>query len=350
VFGWDLPHGPFEYPDGCKVFAVSMGESMHHEWEWEPFLSYRRQWQPETEQGRAAASNSIAGGPRWRGSAGCRGRKPGSGFSAGAAKSESVTFAANGGEHPVEMARGPASEPAKAQIDETTRARLLDAAEKLFAECGFEGTSVRAINAEADVNSGAIHYYFRTKEDLFRAVIKRRAEILSSDRLTRLARCAEGPGTPSMLEQIIAAYILPYTNPKLGAPEQRLRFARLRARLMAEQQDADPSPLGAEHKFTGQRFVDALVATLPHLSQHEVRVRYMIMWSSLNTLSAGLGHAALDPAGPEKGHALQEFERIVPELVQLFAAMFREAIGLAPIQPGAARVGKKGTGRAAGVR
>jgi|SRR5450631_2539754 hypothetical protein len=62
VFGWDLPHGPFEYPDGCKVFAVSMGESMHHEWEWEPFLSYQRQWQPETEQGRAGCIEFD----RWR--------------------------------------------------------------------------------------------------------------------------------------------------------------------------------------------------------------------------------------------------------------------------------------------
>src|SRR5262245_60033108 len=65
------------------------------------------------------------------------------------------------------MGRRPTSETANAQTDETTRARLLDAAEKLFAEFGFEGTSVRAINAEADVNSGAIHYHFRTKEDLF---------------------------------------------------------------------------------------------------------------------------------------------------------------------------------------
>jgi hypothetical protein len=62
VFGWDLPHGPFEYPDGCQVFAVSMGESMHHEWEWEPFLSYRRQWQPETARGREACVEFD----RWR--------------------------------------------------------------------------------------------------------------------------------------------------------------------------------------------------------------------------------------------------------------------------------------------
>jgi AcrR family transcriptional regulator len=241
------------------------------------------------------------------------------------------------------MGRRPAPESANRQIDETTRARLLDAAEKLFAEFGFEGTSVRAINGEADVNSGAIHYHFRTKEDLFRAVIKRRAEILSNDRLTRLARCEERVGWPPMLEQIISAYILPYANPELGAPDQRLRFARLRARLMSEQ-DSDPSPLGAEHKQTGNKFVEALVTALPHLSRHEVRVRYLIMWSSLNTLSAGLGHVALDPEPSEKGHALSEFERIVPELVQLFAGMFREAISLAPVHASGSRAGRNPRG------
>jgi hypothetical protein len=62
VFGWDIPHGPFEYPDGCEVFAVSLGESMHHEWEWGPFLAYKRQWAPETEEGRKACERFDA----WR--------------------------------------------------------------------------------------------------------------------------------------------------------------------------------------------------------------------------------------------------------------------------------------------
>jgi len=26
VFGWDIPHGPYEYPDGCEVFVVDMGD------------------------------------------------------------------------------------------------------------------------------------------------------------------------------------------------------------------------------------------------------------------------------------------------------------------------------------
>ncbi len=213
--------------------------------------------------------------------------------------------------------------------DETTRARLLDAAEKVFSECGFEGAAVRMINAVAQVDSGAIHYHFGSKADLFRAVIKRRGEILSDDRLARLARCTgAGRGTAPLVEQIVAAYILPYTNPALGSRDGRLRFARLRARLMAEQTDEDPSPLGNEHKHTGQKFIEALASALPDRSLHDVRMRYLIMWSALNTLSAGLGHAAL--AAKPSEDALLEFERDVPELITLFASMFLDPASHAP--------------------
>lgn len=211
--------------------------------------------------------------------------------------------------------------PATDRQDETTRARLLDAAEKVFAECGFDAASVRRINAEAQVDSGAIHYHFGSKEDLFGAVIKRRGEILSADRLTRLARCTDaGGGAARRVEQIVAAYILPYANPALGSPDQRLRFARLRAWLMAEHGDTEPSLLGAEHKRTGRAFIAALSSALPDLPAHELRRRYLIMWSALNTLSAGLGHAALESR--PSANPLVEFERDVPELIRLFVAMF----------------------------
>ena len=52
VFGWDEPHGPFEYPDGFEGFTVSLGEDMHHVWDPDEFYAYKRRWQPETEEGR----------------------------------------------------------------------------------------------------------------------------------------------------------------------------------------------------------------------------------------------------------------------------------------------------------
>ena len=51
VFGWDIPHGPYEYPDGCEVFIVYMGDATHI-WEKRDLLTHRNIWNPETEDGK----------------------------------------------------------------------------------------------------------------------------------------------------------------------------------------------------------------------------------------------------------------------------------------------------------
>ena len=55
-----------------------------------------------------------------------------------------------------------------------TRERLLDAAEVLFAENGFDATSVRAITTWADANLAAVNYHFQAKVVLITAVFERR--------------------------------------------------------------------------------------------------------------------------------------------------------------------------------
>jgi AcrR family transcriptional regulator len=55
---------------------------------------------------------------------------------------------------------------------EITRERIMKAAERLFAERGYEGTSIRAIVAKARVNQAAINYHFAGKEGLYREVLR----------------------------------------------------------------------------------------------------------------------------------------------------------------------------------
>lgn len=56
VFGWDLPHGPYEYPDGCEVFVVFMGEGTQHVWEEDDLLSHRTEWKAKTDTGKKAVA------------------------------------------------------------------------------------------------------------------------------------------------------------------------------------------------------------------------------------------------------------------------------------------------------
>lgn len=56
VFGWDLPHGPYEYPDGCEVFVVFMGEGTQHEWEETGYLTHKTKWRAKTSAGKKAVA------------------------------------------------------------------------------------------------------------------------------------------------------------------------------------------------------------------------------------------------------------------------------------------------------
>ena len=57
-----------------------------------------------------------------------------------------------------------------------TRAALLDAAEKLMLEEGYAAVTSRHVAAKAGLKPQLVHYYFRTMEDLFLALFRRRAE------------------------------------------------------------------------------------------------------------------------------------------------------------------------------
>ena len=56
VFGWDLPHGPYEYPDGCEVFVVFMGDGTQHVWEEEKHLKHKLKWEAESAAGKKAVA------------------------------------------------------------------------------------------------------------------------------------------------------------------------------------------------------------------------------------------------------------------------------------------------------
>jgi AcrR family transcriptional regulator len=91
------------------------------------------------------------------------------------------------------------------EVQTDTKSRILNAAEKLFGERGFDGTSLRDITAEAQVNLAAVNYHFQTKDSLFDAVIARRIEPINRRRLELLNSAGASPS----VEQIVTAFISP---------------------------------------------------------------------------------------------------------------------------------------------
>src|SRR3989442_4377189 len=111
-----------------------------------------------------------------------------------------------------------------------TKQRILDSAERMFADYGFAGTSLRAIIADAKVNLAAIHYHYRSKEALFDAVILRRLQPINRERLELLDACERSAtdGQPT-LEQVLEAFLAPVF--RVGAdPNGGLTFVRATGR------------------------------------------------------------------------------------------------------------------------
>ena len=78
-----------------------------------------------------------------------------------------------------------------------TKDRILDAAEALFMEHGFEATSLRSITAAAAVNLAAVNYHFGSKEELFQAVLTRRLDPMNQERLDLLTALEREPSPRS---------------------------------------------------------------------------------------------------------------------------------------------------------
>jgi AcrR family transcriptional regulator len=64
-----------------------------------------------------------------------------------------------------------------------TRERIIKAAERLFAERGYDATSIRAIVAKARVNQAAINYHFDGKDGLYREVLRTAFRALTEQQL-----------------------------------------------------------------------------------------------------------------------------------------------------------------------
>lgn len=91
-----------------------------------------------------------------------------------------------------------------------TRSRILDAAERLFAERGFEAVSLREITRDADVNIAAIHYHYGSREGLLRAVLDRVIVPLNQMRIEMLDRALDTRhGEPLPVGVVLDAFIRP---------------------------------------------------------------------------------------------------------------------------------------------
>ena len=199
-----------------------------------------------------------------------------------------------------------------------TKERLLETAEALFMEHGFEATGLRQITTDANVNLAAVHYHFGGKEELFQAVLRRRLDPMNLERVALLdALEADAQGKPLSCEAIIGAMFIPALALARDKARGGKNFLRLLGRAYA-----DPAPfirqfLSAEYAPMIVRFKAAFGRTLPHLPPRELSWRLHFLMGAMSYTLAGTDVlkliSALNPIDTDNDELL--LRRLGPFLV-----------------------------------
>ncbi|SPR95884.1 TetR/AcrR family transcriptional regulator [Cupriavidus taiwanensis] len=178
-----------------------------------------------------------------------------------------------------------------------TKARILDATEKLFSEVGYEATSLRQVTSRAIVNLAAVNYHFRSKDIMMHAVLSRRLDPLNARRLALLDACeARWPGHAIRCEHVMGALFVPALqmarDPAVGGPS----FLRLLGRVYSDTSPFIQQYLLEHYAPVYGRFFDAFARAIPALPRQELGWRLQFALKALAGVLAGEELASLLPA------------------------------------------------------
>jgi len=146
-------------------------------------------------------------------------------------------------------------------MTDSTRQRILDTAERLFADQGFHATTLRQITSEAGVNLAAVNYHHGSKDALVLAVFQRRLDALNSERLARLDQ-ALAVGDPPGLEQVLEAFIYPALLLSSSSSGDGGRFMRLLMRAWSENATQLHGKIARQYSHVMRAFADAVCRAL----------------------------------------------------------------------------------------
>ena len=157
-----------------------------------------------------------------------------------------------------------------------TRTRILDAAEELFMQHGFEGTSMRHLTSRAGVNLAAVNYHFGSKHALIEAVFRRRLDPMNAERIAALERLQDAAP-----EKIIRAFVGPSLSLIEDSTGGGRNFIRLLGRTYSEPAKEIRALIGQMYAPAMERYKSALKRALPQMPEDELVWRMHFMFGTL---------------------------------------------------------------------
>lgn len=167
------------------------------------------------------------------------------------------------------------------------RMRILASAEKLFAEQGFDGATVRQIALAADVPLALVNYHFGSKEGLYRAIFDLRAPTIVDQRLAGLALADMETDPDRRLELVVKALIVPML--KLRTTEKNAWFGRILAREVTDPNSANRGVIAELFDPIAHKVVEALSKCLPDRPTEHIHWGYQVMLGAMVFVMADTG-------------------------------------------------------------
>jgi|TARA_B100001971_G_scaffold190287_1_gene192909 AcrR family transcriptional regulator len=214
-----------------------------------------------------------------------------------------------------------------------TKERILDAAERLFADHGFPTTSMRDITNEACVNLAAVNYHFGSKEALLIAVLERTTAPVNRARLERLDELEARGNTTVPTDQVVRAFLTPLFDKWCEWGKSDPKFLKLVGRIHAEVDQELRAKFLKKFDTVFQRFSTAFQRSLPELDAVEVHWRLLFLLGSMAyTMTWAEAIIATD------ARAEREPEAILESLIQFATA----GMAAAPVtEPVGVRAGRR---------
>ncbi|WP_257285112.1 TetR/AcrR family transcriptional regulator [Endozoicomonas sp. SESOKO1] len=198
--------------------------------------------------------------------------------------------------------------------------RILDAAEKLFAEHGFAETSLRSITSQAGVNLAAVNYHFGSKKSLIQAVFSRFLDPFVSNLSRALVRYQDNNDAVD-LEELLHLLVDQIMAVKPRSPEDLSVCMRMIGLAYTQGQGHLKKYLREVYGEVFQAYLQLLVKACPDLPMSDLFWRvYFILGSAVFTLS---GADALRAIAENDYGVKGELEDIMRKMVPFMAAGLR---------------------------
>jgi len=204
----------------------------------------------------------------------------------------------------------------QAEVGAQTRERLLDAAERLFAENGFAATSVRDITAAASSNIAAVNYHFGGKHNLYHEVFRRR---MAAMRDQRIASIRQVQGGANSLEGVLYAFATAFLQPLVDRSSGRL-LIELISREMLDPQLPRELFLAEVVGPVQEALAEAIIKVTPGLDAGPAKLCVVSIVGQLLQVAHRLRRGELAPAW---GAELPPLPDMVGQIVRFSAAGVR---------------------------